>query len=842
MSSKYDNLGALTSPNEFVEHYYNQVKEYYNARGLQISKQGFIGFFLHVLGFNQYDTKYYYDTLFREAFLATADNDDNLKLHASIYGYSSTVIAPSSLVGNLVFFKDELPVSDTSIYSIVITDLKVVVGDVPFLMDSYYSIHGNVCEIRNSVGEITHVPYDNNEGIIPLIDFNQYETEIIEFTLPFYVYGTHYQKIIEQSITDSTVYEYKVEVKLKDTDEWLDFTVSPIKYYATADDSIVFTRKLINDQLLFEFGSGINGQYIPDSNVRITLKYTKGKTGNVQTNEVNPVEGNVFIFNSHNEQIYSGDVSSLIRVQIDYSTGGINELKQDDLRQAIIEYVQTRNNLISKTDFYNILKKHLNDFILLFKKLNIMDNTIYAFVPFKDRYIRPILSKSVSIVYALFNPKNKPIVYKPQFSLAGSDYISPFVYIYDSFIRVFSGYLYKENYSTYFSNIENLTQSNISLPLNLMFDYQPETRNTRIVVQSYQKISDYVMYIDISTLGIYSCMDVYDDNNQEYMYIDDLYDGLIYNTIDVKIHIFQNDVKHYIYTVKDINLLLNLTDILTLGIYEFLPDYSENGETGSDGNGTIGSDPNDPIGWVYTGGTGEPTSVGGDGWFLPQTGFTGMTGDSDMVIGLKPDLPYIYMADFVMHIPVMLQDQYESDPNYYDYRFINSLGQISLEENRMISDDLQVRFLNTEVVDAHILQSITVQKHNFKLKLPLILHVVIGVDRDELVKNNINSLEFKDELINNLATQLTDKYTGVNVSFYRTQIVDIIHDIKWVKYCNVFVYDSTDPDQNEIFEANIELIDQSKLETNMSKHDAATFCPVYIWWDVDNINIELIFE
>jgi|GEM_PF-5827898 len=841
MSSKYENLGALTSPNEFVEHYYNQVKEHYNARGLQISKQGFIGFFLHVLGFNQYDAKYYYDTLFREAFLATADNDDNLKLHASIYGYSSITVKPSSLVGNLIFFADQLPVAESSISSISISNIKIVIGGVQFLMDSTYSIHGDVCEIRDSSGKTTHVPYDDADGSLPLNDFNQYEIETVEFTLPYYVYGTHYQKIIEQSVTDSTVYEYEVKVKLKDTDEWLDFNVSPIKYYATADDAIVFTRKLINNQILFEFGSGINGQYIPEADVRVTLKYTKGESGNILTNEVNPIEGNVFIFDSNNDQIYSGDVSSLINVQIDYSTGGVNELEQDDLRQAIIEYVQTRNNLISKPDFYNILKKHLSDFILMFKKLNIMDNTIYAFIPFKDRYIRPILSKSISVFYVLFNPRSKPIVYKPQFSIAGSDYISPFVYMYDSFNRTFSGYLYKERYSTYFSVVENLIDNNMSLPLNLLFDYQPETRNTRIVVQSYQKISDHVMFIDIPTLGIYACMEVYDDNNQEYIYIDDIYDGLIHDVIDVKIHVFQDDIKQFIYTVKDINLLLNLTDILTLSTYEFLPDYSETGGTGSDGTGTIGSNPDNPVGWVYTG-DGAPTgTVGGDGWFLPQTGFTGMTGDTG-TIGLKPDLPYIYMADYVMHIPVMLQDQYESDADYYDQRFINSLGQIAVDENRMISDDFQVRFLNTEVIDAHVLEKITVQKHNFKLKLPLILNVNIGIERDKLVKNKINVLEFKDELINNLATQLVDKYTGVDVSFYRTQIVDIVHDIEWVKYCDVFVYDSTDPDRNEIFDANLELIDQSKLETDMIKHDAATFCPVYIWWDLDNINIELLFE
>jgi len=838
MPKDYENLGALTSPNEFIEHYYGQVKEHFNARGLQISKQGFIGFFLHVLGFNQYDVKYYYDTLFREAFLATADQEDNLKLHASIYGYESSSISPSSLIGNLKFYADQLPISQSSIDSISISNLNVVIGGVQFMMDSVYTIYQDVCEITDSKGLITHIPYDVSTGELPLTDFNQYQTEEIEFTLPYYVYGTHYQKIIELGIVDSTIYQYDIKIRLRNTDEWIDFVVSPIKYYATSDDDIVFTRDLINNQVLFEFGSGINGKYVPEADVKVTLRYTKGASGNILTNTVTPLDGDILIFDSAGDQIYSGEASTLINVNVDYSTGGVNELKHDDLRQAIIEFVQTRNNLISKGDFYNILKKHLSDFILIFKKINVVDNTIYAFVPFKDRYIKPILSKSLSVQYVLFNPNSKPVVYKPQFSIGGSDYISPFVYIYDSFTRTFAGYLYKEKYSTYFSGVDNVISSSISIPLNLVFDYKSNSRTTRISVQSYQQISNYVMYIDIPALGIYHCMDVFDDNNQEYMYVDDLYDGLIAEKIDIKIHVFQDDVKHYIYTVKDISLLQDLTDILTLGLYEFLPEYVETG-----GTGQLGSDPTDSsVGWVFTGGGSPGSQVGGDGWFLPQTGFVGMTGDGQGAVGWKPDLPYIFMADYVMHIPVMLYDQYAADEVYYDQRFINSLGQIAIDANRMVSDDFQIRFLNTEVVESNILKKITVQEHDFKLKLPLKLMVNIGVERDLLVKNNVNVLDFKDELTNNLATQLVDKYTGVNVSFYRTQIVDIVHDIEWVKYCDVFVYDSSDPERNEIFEANLELIDQSELESSMTKFEAATFCPVYVWWDLDNINIELIFE
>jgi len=774
--------------------------------------------------------------------LATSDNQDNLKLHASIYGYSAITISPANLVGELVFFTDQLPVVISTIDKIVLSKLRIAVGGINFIMDSTYSLYQDVCEIIDSKGEITHIPYDVTTGKLPLIDFNQYEVETVEFTLPYYVYGTHYQKIIELGISGSSIYQYDVLIKLKDSDEWVSFNTSTVKYYAAASDEIVFSRNLVNNQVLFEFGSGINGKYVPEAQVKIKLKYTNGSAGNILTNIVRPIDGSIFVFDANGDNIYSGNVTSLISINIDYATGGIDDLEHNDLRQAIIKFVQSRNNLISKNDFYNILDKYLSDFVLLFKKINIVDNTIYAFVPFKDKYFKPILSKSISLQYALFNYSNKAIVYKPQFSIGGSDYISPFVYIYDSFTRTFAGNLYREKYSTYFSSIDVIDGSSITIPLSLMFDYNQNIRTTRIVVQSYQKISDYVMFVDIPNLGVYSCMTVYDDNNQEFLYINDITDGLITIIFDVKIHVFKDNVSIFVYTVKNVNLLQDLSDILKLGLYEFLPEYSETGGTGPGGTGQIGSDPLHPgIGWVYTGGGTPSSKVGGEGWFLPQTGFVGMSGGTN-VGGWKPDLPYIYMADFIMNIPVMLYDDYDSNSNYYDQKFINTLGQISIDENRMISDDFQIRFLNTEIIERNELKNITIQHHDFRLKLPLQLNIVIGVQQSLLVKNNINVLDFKDELINKLATQLVDKYTGVSVSFYHSQIVDIVHDIEWVKYCTVYVYDSTTPQRNEIFNANIELIDQSKLEISMSKFEAATFCPVYLWWDLDKINIELVFD
>ena len=48
MSSSLD---TLTSAHDYVNFYYEKLKNEFNARGIQISKVGVIGFILHILGF-----------------------------------------------------------------------------------------------------------------------------------------------------------------------------------------------------------------------------------------------------------------------------------------------------------------------------------------------------------------------------------------------------------------------------------------------------------------------------------------------------------------------------------------------------------------------------------------------------------------------------------------------------------------------------------------------------------------------------------------------------------------------------------------------------------------------
>lgn len=71
------NLATLT-PEEFSNYFFNSLKNELGVYNLQASKVGFIGFLINLLSNITYDSKLYKDSLFKEAFPATAQIDDEI--------------------------------------------------------------------------------------------------------------------------------------------------------------------------------------------------------------------------------------------------------------------------------------------------------------------------------------------------------------------------------------------------------------------------------------------------------------------------------------------------------------------------------------------------------------------------------------------------------------------------------------------------------------------------------------------------------------------------------------------------------------------------------------------
>lgn len=792
---------TLSTAQEFIDTYYDKLKTELNARGLQISKVGLIGLILHILGFSQQDIKLYYDTLFREAFVATSDKYENLVMHGSVFGYTPGLSSPASLTGNISFDTSVLPVSTSSNKTITLTGLQLKLDNFVYTLESSYLFKNAMCQIIDTNGNVTTVPVSTTNPLVPIQNFKQYEEEEYAYTIPFYVYNSYYSLVIDMKTADD-VYICDLEVSIQEngSDVYIPYEYKLVNYSSSSNDRHVFVQFLPNGKLLIELGSGVHGKYIPNSFVNVKVKTTYGEAGNISKQTLIPFAGTLRIYDNDTSSSYTVNITSGVTVEVDYASGGTNQLLSTDLRSAILEFIRHRNNLLSETDFYDIVKKYFEDYELMFKKTHVMDNNIYLFTVFRDLYQLPVRSRSISVKHPEFNPSMKCFVYKPTFILENNiEYISPFLYVLDFTVRQYKAYIIKDLISAYFSNVvvEYTPETGndiIALPLTFYSSYNPTLDNARFMVQSYESITDYVFLMDVPLLNISNyCLNIAADNIVDmYYYNTTEGTGIIFDKVDIILKVYKSGILYFTYTLNNFSMVSDISDILSLKTFDgFVVDYYD-----------------------------ESTSSLTD--TIQQQVASSFNKDS-----------------YVLNIPVMQTATYEEDSDYYLTKFTDTFGSLAFEENRMISDDVQLRFINTDAILAEQVKASTKQAHNINLKFPLHLSIRIVAYQKYILENNIDTIVEKQTLLETLAQTLFDKYTGTSVSFYQTQIIEIVHDLKWVKYCTVTITDDTGLN---IPDNNIELLSQANIINSLDKLGAVTYCPFYLWWNLDNIEITINYE
>jgi len=404
-----------TTPEEFVNYYYEKLKTDLGVYDLQISKVGFIGFFLNLLGYTHFDLKQYYDSLFKEAFVVTSQTEESQYLHASIYGYIPAFANASVATGTIEFdminwlprrqpavVRREVIIgydNSTGTYIPISSTFKI--EDTQFIIDAIYKFveiveNGSylyyVDIITNDGSKIT-LPSSSSTISVPLYSTSQYIKKEVFFELKPYNFGSYqtYYFDIDSGFYLSDLEVYVTEVGSTSEEK---FDVKYTKYLEKGNDTVVFLRKITSTIYVIEFGSGIRGKWVSGASIRLIIKSTRGASGNLidKTNLKIQVSGTVLAFDyvcSPSGQLTpvspSPNVSHPPLVDFDYSEGGLDPLSGEDLRDEIINYIQTRNNMISRQDFYNIVGSYVNDFRFLFKKFNIYDNIFHLCRSFRDR-------------------------------------------------------------------------------------------------------------------------------------------------------------------------------------------------------------------------------------------------------------------------------------------------------------------------------------------------------------------------------------------------------------------------------------------------------------------------
>ncbi|MBK7107455.1 MAG: hypothetical protein IPH62_19485, partial [Ignavibacteriae bacterium] len=379
-----DNINSLVTPDDFIQYYYKQLKTDLDVDDVNINRLGFIGFFFELLGNTQFDTKNYYNNLFAEAFPVTASNNTNLIYHSDVYGYVPGFATPSVIQGVFKFDFTSFPLIATNIKKreIVISEgMYLSIEKLNYNLDADYKIIFDRvmteiglptnsfrinCEIKSKDGfEI--IPLLPSNSVIKIVDLKQYDLIEESVKLTNYVFGTHYVHTI--ALTDF-IYALDIEVKERDSTTYEKYELRQNKSFSIPDEKVIFFKVSPKNELILEFGSGINGKYIPYSDILIHLKTTKGKLGNISSNTVSPSGLFTLIDFGFNDNIITtstiGFNPSAIEAEVYGAYDGKDAEIEEVLRENLVKYIQSRNNLMSELDFENNLRSYFDVCEILF--------------------------------------------------------------------------------------------------------------------------------------------------------------------------------------------------------------------------------------------------------------------------------------------------------------------------------------------------------------------------------------------------------------------------------------------------------------------------------------------
>lgn len=899
----------FSTPEEFVDFYYEKLKEDLQVYNIQISKVGFIGFLLNLLGYTYFDLKNYYDSLFKEAFVATAQTEEALYMHAAVYGYLPAFANPSTAVGSIEFdfnnyiakkvpgvVKREVYIGYDSNKKFSPCTFKI--NDFDFTINAIYKfVQDNntyYAEIIGSDGSKVIIPSNNAEISAPLHSTKQYFTKETYFPIGKYnlgSYKTHYIQIPPgYFLSDLEVY-----ISLPGESSETKFDISYTKFLFKGSDNVVFLRKLSSTIYVLEFGSGIRGKWVSEGTCHLITRFSKGDLANIVNSNVGlkiPIAGPVLAY----DYIFTGGqyvpVSStpailqVPLVSVQYSEGGRDPLLGDELRTAIINYIQTRDNLVSRRDFYNVASKYafLSDFKFMYKKINIYDFTFYFCKVFRNRMqeicyttnhthlLQPLINPPTNVTANLqsggnldpntqygyrvvafdswsrtgpsvqvtatttntnksiqvsWNPVSnavgyrvygrtpgnqdrywvvfntsfidtgddsesvldlvpsgsgiEPIVWYPIFLISGSEFISPFVYKYNSRMNYYEGYIVRERLTVSFTSVvvDPLTiGSGFEVPvlyLNLVYDFNK--RRTNIVVKSHQDISS--LSFKVSVFKERSEQIVFDENmiwnvNENgfvYSYVNSETFGLFDTSTRIVVSCYDGSNKKFVCEADNVYQMVDISDILKLF------KYSHTTNT------------------------------------------------------------------YIINIPVIIKSEFDDDKQYFLDKMVDFFSGARFSENRMIADNVQGRFLNTFVVEPPFVQSIFVQGQLWNppvttIKFPLKIEVEVTVDMSYVKTNYIDLVVEKDNILLELASYLQQEKSGTDIKYYNSQIIDLIHtNRKWVKSVKVKVTDSFGTELKDGIEHKSE---EDILATLTDKLNAVRYTPVYVYWDLNNIEVKII--
>jgi len=973
-------MPMLTTPAEYINYYRDILKTEFEFNDLKVDYHGFVGFIMNLFAMTNFDIKTYYDYLFKEGFLETCEENKNIYMHAAKYGYLPSFATPSTAIGNLIFDFSKLPKRPSNVYKreiVTPTNLQILINNTYYFttINTYRFVEEvqqdnsvlYYCVISSPIEKLRLITSTNQTITVPLIDFKQHILTTYEYNTPNYEYGIYSPYIINIE-ENKNISSLSAFVKKYGSSSVIEYKIKNIKSFETSLSKVLFLNKISDKSISLEAGNGYHGEWIPNARVYVNVYLSDGLNGNLNTHNSSIIYNPNLTYITYNQ---SGGVlnqntvrSGLITVDFHSSSGGTNSLTDNELKQDVIKWIQSRNNLINQNDFINVFSKYVKDFSILFKKHYFTDNTFYLYKTIRDQYQNLLFTTNYTYKNIKYDDSNLISNIKVQLIYNELSQLIPKVYTYKivavdkfyesvpcnqisvnitetnrsiviSWTPVENAEYYKvygrtNQYSQYWvvnntasilsgkiefedigidtnaivSNINNnyrvisqvsFPQFNLNLvntinlttecswsrlsnldytyqisnkkfycdPSNISYDDQNLTKVSSVdqLITNSWTILDQVLYLKLDSLFDQNNSTIISTFTKELTFVSPFiyrynsflnwFEGYLINENQILYPVNTYTSDSYDSTLFYVNIVYNYTDNITeiyVKSYEDLADYTikiKINQYDSDFVTLSYDQINKHFKHTLQDFIQTKTEIYLMGYKSSVLHFESIIQNVQQAYKINDLLTLCQYYDqnnnkYITNIPVLSYSKIDGTVIEYEKRdYISSqifdyMVSSNISQNRMQSDTIQTRFLNTIFCDNYISRNLLKQRYDQNILLPLNISIqlkystVVGVDF-ATHRTDIQLL---------VAKYLQEFATGINISFYPSKIIDIIHSYNEnIISVVVKVYDS----YGTVLTDGLETIPEKDfLQLLTDKIEIIKYTSIYWWWNLDNILIEIL--
>jgi hypothetical protein len=644
-----ENLDKLTIPDEFTAHYFDQLKTDLEAQNIQLSKVGFAGFLFNLFGNVQFDIKTYYEHLFKEAFPITALDDKNLGYHSDVFGYVPALGEFSKLVGILELNMEALPIMLGNV-----SKREIYFKDIQLTIDDIiYTLVAEYKIVLRAVGSnvIGHVEIITDSGKQKVIPFQIADPSFPIFDFNQYVLET--TSFVSTDYIFGTSYSHTIAIGEDDYVTQIDVTIDGESYNTSRNKS--FTGP--DEKVVFY-------EITPDNNLIVELgsgingKYVPGSSVSVTVYKTQGALGNIGIQETSsfegNIHIFNYDDTGAVISQL------VNPVSVSSVLSANIERAIGGKNPLKGKE----LRTELIKYIQSRDSLNSETDYRYILDDYFDDYEvifkKLKVAENIFYVYQFFKDRYNNPVYTTSASVLEDEFNTTSI-----------------DNSVYYPEFELAGEAFIS-PFLYIYDPLLNVYNGHIVKKQPIFYSTGTINIDPSDFDV---------------------PPLIFLQLEYNV----NTTTIYIKSYQDITDYKFTLNIPTLDISNII---------------LINSIEENTLEYNYTGIISEIADITIDVYdILDIHKFSILFEEVQQVVDISDVLmlkTYTKkdLLKYIVNLSLIHKDTFFADEEYYLDKIIAILSTIDVDQNRLISDEIQIRLLNTYNVDANYLRRTTLQEHN----------------------------------------------------------------------------------------------------------------------------------